>query len=625
MSKKPEPKKQLNTSDAKGAKKTATKKSETKAPAPKKESSETKKASASNALSNTTVIEVKPKEKIMTEEELRLFKAARTIQCFWRRYRAIKERLRLKQEKKELDQKLEKLEQEAFIQMVRMEQEREEKKRMKQLKERQMKAKREARRKKFLEAAYDGNLEEMKHLIKDLEKEIDSLDDKLDPARRKQAIHSLIECKDSNNNTALSEASSGGASEVVKFLIVNNSEPNSRGAFSRTPLWRASFGGHLNCVQILLENGADPRLFTNDGQRALDAASKDSVIEVLKNWNIQLTERMLQQIEKTRRELKQEQMQSLESRKKLAHAEFNKVKTQFDAVKTALFKCNEELQRLHDEYLLNAAMYAPLIDKKEGEKSELTTQFESLREQMFKARIAYKDLMSELNKEKRKLKKSKNGLDGGENEEEEDEEGDKKEEKGDGSENEGEEFDEENFIKINIKELDDTVLRDLGGSIQKSLDKWPLIIDQNDQASTFLRYRDTNYVNCLDVQIMQPEKFRLALLGAIRYGKPLVIDFMQYDQELLESLKVVCGQIDEKLFAEMCNKSIVKDEKYMRLVKPAVDGKEYEAQNFNEVRLKRFKVIFLTSNVYPSEHLLRMSLPIKVVNASKKSEDDFDF
>eukprot|EP00061_Rhincodon_typus_P007914 g30066.t1 len=46
--------------------------------------------------------------------------------------------------------------------------------------------------------------------------------------------------------------------------------------------------------------------------------------------------------------------------------------------------------------------------------------------------------------------------------------------------------------------------------------RWPLIIDRSGQASTFLRYRDTNFYDALNPGHMQPEVLRLGLLGAIR-------------------------------------------------------------------------------------------------------------
>ena len=47
--------------------------------------------------------------------------------------------------------------------------------------------------------------------------------------------------------------------------------------------------------------------------------------------------------------------------------------------------------------------------------------------------------------------------------------------------------------------------------------RWPLIIDPNGQAATFLRYRDTNYLCALSPTQMEPEKVRMSVLGSIRY------------------------------------------------------------------------------------------------------------
>ncbi|RMZ98042.1 hypothetical protein BpHYR1_024880 [Brachionus plicatilis] len=455
----------------------------------------TAEAAVPDGPKSPTVILVQPK---MTDEQLRVYNSAVKIQCAWKKFKAVKELNQLRTEKKELDEKLAKLEQEAYIQMIKLEQEREEKKRLKRLHEKEMKRKNDLRKKKFMDAAYDGSLQEMKFIVSDFERELDSMEEKFDPGKRKQAILNLIDCKDSNNNSALSEAAAGGSAEVCKFLLSNNADPNSRGAFNRTPLWRAAFAGHLHCVQILLENGADPRMYSQDGQRVVDAATKDNVIDVLKHWNIQLTERMLQQIEKSRKEIKQEQINGLEEQKKIAKKNYEQSRAQFEYIKNELLKCTTELQRLHDEYLLNPDMYAPLIDKKESERVDLCAKSDHLKEQSVKSRIFYKDLLSEIRKEKKKIK------------------------------NDTEDSDSEPGSDDDEPELDD--------------DK---------------------------------EKFRIALLGSIRYGKPFVIDLMQYDQELMEVVKSVCDQIDEKLFEEMCSKELINDDKFVRLIRLETDGKDY--------------------------------------------------
>ena len=45
----------------------------------------------------------------------------------------------------------------------------------------------------------------------------------------------------------------------------------------------------------------------------------------------------------------------------------------------------------------------------------------------------------------------------------------------------------------------------------------------------FLRYLDSNYVNACSSQNMERSRLRRSLVGAIRYGKPLVVDVMDVD------------------------------------------------------------------------------------------------
>jgi len=49
--------------------------------------------------------------------------------------------------------------------------------------------------------------------------------------------------------------------------------------------------------------------------------------------------------------------------------------------------------------------------------------------------------------------------------------------------------------------------------------RWPLIVDTSGQAATFLRYRDTNYINALSPRDVEPERIRLSILGALRSDK----------------------------------------------------------------------------------------------------------
>jgi hypothetical protein len=71
-------------------------------------------------------------------------------------------------------------------------------------------------------------------------------------------------------------------------------------------------------------------------------------------------------------------------------------------------------------------------------------------------------------------------------------------------------------IEINLKAVDKLIFEDSNA-------KWPLIIDPNERVSAFLRHRDTNIVNAMDLQHMKGENVRVKLISALRFGKVFVI------------------------------------------------------------------------------------------------------
>lgn len=116
---------------------------------------------------------------------------------------------------------MEKLEKEAFVKLVKMEQEKYEKERKKEEEERRRKKEESARKKKFLEAAFDGD----NVILENLLREVSNLDDKLNighdlvgKALRNKHQMDLIDCEDAHGNTPLSEASSR-LSDLLKEQI----------------------------------------------------------------------------------------------------------------------------------------------------------------------------------------------------------------------------------------------------------------------------------------------------------------------------------------------------------------------------------------------------------------------
>ena len=62
--------------------------------------------------------------------------------------------------------------------------------------------------------------------------------------------YKLVECTDANNNTPLSEAGAGGGVEAIRLLINLGGNPNAKGQYGRTPLYRAAFAGHLEAAKV---------------------------------------------------------------------------------------------------------------------------------------------------------------------------------------------------------------------------------------------------------------------------------------------------------------------------------------------------------------------------------------
>ena len=195
-------------------------------------------------------------------------KAAIVIQCAFRQYLARRELARRCQERQEYLDEMEKLQKEAYLALVRQEQEAARRQREKEEAEERARREELQRRRRLLEAAFEGDLGEIRQVLKEVEQLMTREGvgyDEDGKARRLQRRVATVECEDSHGNTPLSEAAAGGQTMAIQLLAELGANPNTKGAFGRTPLYRAAFGGHLEAVEELLKIGADPRMYADDG------------------------------------------------------------------------------------------------------------------------------------------------------------------------------------------------------------------------------------------------------------------------------------------------------------------------------------------------------------------------
>jgi len=164
-------------------------------------------------------------------------------------------------------------------------------------------------------------------------------------------------------------------------------------------------------------------------------------------------------------------------------------------------------------------------------------------------------------------------------------------------------------LKVPFKSVADVLLNDEDGNIRNS-GKWPLLIDANGAALTFLRYRNVNYLNALNQNDMQEEKIRMALLGSIRHGKPLVIDMM--DADLFNVVTENINKIQPNLMQDLMSRKLLQDENYMSLVKSS-DDKMYQSNDFMHQFSANFMFILVTKMASPPPHITGNMLPVRVV------------
>ena len=75
--------------------------------------------------------------------------------------------------------------------------------------------------------------------------------------------------------------------DIVRMLLIDfKSNVHAENLKKTTPLHRASAGGCVECVELLLEKGADVEFCDATGRRPVDVGSNDVVRELIKVCNL---------------------------------------------------------------------------------------------------------------------------------------------------------------------------------------------------------------------------------------------------------------------------------------------------------------------------------------------------
>jgi hypothetical protein len=382
--------------------------------------------------------------------------------------------------------------------------------------------------------------------------------------------------KDQQGNFAVGEAAVNGQTAIVKLLIEKyDADPNCRGQFDRTPLWRASYNSHVDCIKTLLSLGADPRLQAQ-AQLPTDIASGDA-LKVLKEWDVSKTDAILRDRDAALKRAAEKQKAEMEQELSQLQKKTELAKTQYEAAQKRLVHAKQEFERRVFEYDTCVHEGKPqeltqiaLNCVKESEKAIEAAEEE--RDQLMSSYLDSRQVEAETKETVGELEL------GGE--------------------------------ELPLKQFADVVLNDTQNKL-KSAPKWPLVLDTTNKIATFLRYRDTNFLDgCNPIQ-MKASTVRRALLGAIRYGKPLVLDLK--DVPLIEFMIEFFNAVMPNLWQLLLSKEILQHEQYTKLIRPE-DGDAYAENRFHKSTVDKFLFVVVTSAFYVEPEITGQFVPYRVVD-----------
>ncbi|XP_045142751.1 IQ motif and ankyrin repeat domain-containing protein 1 [Echinops telfairi] len=307
--------------------------------------------------------------------------------------------------------------------------------------------------------------------------------------------------------------------------------------------------------------------------RRLRVASLDAVVSVLQAWDLSLTEAMLQNMEAER------QRRVLEAQRH-QEAEAQRLNSRVQQLAKEQQQCHKELHQAYCE-LNRRITEHDKCERKHMGKTELTLQ--AVRD----AEAQVDRLRQEAQKAEEMLAMARLAL----------------------REQTQEDVEEVPGLKCQVTELHDVLMKDVGDRIHSD-GRWPLVIDPSGQAATFLRYQDTNYLDTMNPEHLRPERMRLALLGALRYGKPLVFDLREVD--MFQAVQWQLEEVQAGLAQELLSRRLLEEERYLSLLRPA-DGPEYEPTQFQAERLVHFRLFFVTQVRWPPAEQMQILLPVRVL------------
>eukprot|EP00927_Polykrikos_kofoidii_P020792 TRINITY_DN19915_c0_g1_i1.p1 TRINITY_DN19915_c0_g1~~TRINITY_DN19915_c0_g1_i1.p1 ORF type:complete len:577 (-),score=124.90 TRINITY_DN19915_c0_g1_i1:173-1903(-) len=385
--------------------------------------------------------------------------------------------------------------------------------------------------------------------------------------------------------SALSEAACGGAAKTVDMLLRRKANPNHRGEFGRTPIWRASHQGHVEVVTLLLEFGGDPRINNDNYERASDVAATSEIAFVLESWDTTRTEDLCQEYAAWSEKQGQAAERAKAEAMQCVEAELESAKSDYCLKQKQVAHMKAELRRRIIEHDLCLAERKPTCvqDSLRHECEAAEKRIDALEAQLgvAQARLDAANVS-------RIYAAEDAGLEG----------------VSEGSVAER---------SVRIRDLDDVLIRDIGDVIAEGT-RWPLVKDPTSCAANFLQYAGHAVLNFWRADEMHPEHVRKALLSMIRAGGILAVNLLILGGgtgliELAEPFE----SIWPGLFGLLLTRKILAPDPrqgstglplFYGLVDKEKDADTFQIHGFPPENIPKFKFVVITSSAYPHQELV---------------------
>lgn len=449
------------------------------------------------------------------------------------------------------------------------------------------------------EEAEQQRIDEKKRKARERDMDIEQLvaaafDDELDVVKALLAKGLPVDVTSRRGVTAVSEAACGGATAVVRVLLQQRANPNIRGEFGRTPLWRASYRGHEQVVPMLLDAGGDPRLANEEAERPEDVATSDQIRKMLQTWDVSRTDALLQEYNAWWEGQEREKAEIQAIAMKSVDAELDAALSERAAAQRILAHAQAERRRRiceHDEAVMERKAQRAIewmrtvCDKADAVLFKAEADLSLAQARVDAANIRRINAAEACGAEVEDVRIASVGR------------------------------------PLQVRDLNDVLIRDVGSWIAQG-QKWPLLVDPSDCTAKFLQYAGNSILCFWSPEDMRPDHVRRALLSMIRAGGSVVINLLFFGAGTdLQLLAEPFEEIRSGLFSMLLSREILAPNPedpwglpyFHSLVNKEVDGESFDLSAFADDRTAKFKFILVTSSLIPHEDLVEQFEVLRVI------------